>query len=334
MICINTDSSSSGIGVYAKVMAKVVGEDNILSFVMDRNKRSLEYPGNVVMGMFPPGGTGWQFNSRFYRAIFRVRGLKVPEFAHYLSPFLKPSSRTKGIVTIHDLYHLYRKKKHEGYIARLFDIYKKWENIISISNVTKEDLLKIGADEGNITVIHHSMDEKFWVRANEEDISRTKEKYHIPESRKIVLTVGDGIGKNNDVVRKATQGKYFHIHVGRDIKADINLIGVSDKDLVSLYSASDILCRPSSYEGFGRPPLESLFCGTPSVVSDIPIYREILDEAGTYSDITPQGISNAIEEALGNKDEKIKIFNNKYRAYYSMPRFIKQMSEYYSKHAE
>ncbi|MEM0133992.1 MAG: glycosyltransferase [Thermoplasmatales archaeon] len=329
MICINTDSSSSGIGVYAKIMGKVVGENNIISIIMDKRKKNYEYPGKVVVGIFPPGTTGWQFNSRFYRTIFKIRKVDLPKFVHFLSPFLMPTERQEGIVTIHDLYHLYRTKKHEGYIAKLFEIYKKWENIIAISEVTKKDLLRIGAKEENVKVIHHSLDEYTWHRADDESIITTRQRIGVPENKKIVLTVGDGIGKNNELVRKAVKGDYFHIHVGSDIQADVNLSNIKDSELVSLYSMADVFCRPSSYEGFGRPPLESLFCGTPAVVSDIEIYKEILGSSGIYSKLDVASIKESIKIAINEGPNIIKGFDSKYRSYYSMPRFIDDMTAYY-----
>ena len=49
---------------------------------------------------------------------------------------------------------------------------------------------------------------------------------------------------------------------------------VPDDDLVALLSGAEVLLYPSRYEGFGLPPLEALACGTPAVVSDIPVLRE------------------------------------------------------------
>jgi glycosyltransferase involved in cell wall biosynthesis len=32
---------------------------------------------------------------------------------------------------------------------------------------------------------------------------------------------------------------------------------------------------PSFYEGFGIPPLEAMYLGTPVIISDIPVYKEV-----------------------------------------------------------
>lgn len=51
---------------------------------------------------------------------------------------------------------------------------------------------------------------------------------------------------------------------------------VNDDRLVELYNASDVLLFPSSYEGFGWPPLEAMACGLPVVASNAPALPETL----------------------------------------------------------
>ncbi|WP_245523743.1 glycosyltransferase family 4 protein [Treponema brennaborense] len=50
---------------------------------------------------------------------------------------------------------------------------------------------------------------------------------------------------------------------------------ISDLQLKNLYKRARLLVQPSFYEGFGMPPLEALSLGTPAVISDIPVFREI-----------------------------------------------------------
>lgn len=50
---------------------------------------------------------------------------------------------------------------------------------------------------------------------------------------------------------------------------------ISDDELRRYYAEADFLVQPSLYEGFGLPPQEALFQGTPSLISDIPVFREV-----------------------------------------------------------
>jgi glycosyltransferase involved in cell wall biosynthesis len=53
---------------------------------------------------------------------------------------------------------------------------------------------------------------------------------------------------------------------------------LSDAVLATMYSAADLLLFPSTWEGFGWPPLEALACGTPSVVASE--CRAVVDNMG------------------------------------------------------
>jgi glycosyltransferase involved in cell wall biosynthesis len=50
-------------------------------------------------------------------------------------------------------------------------------------------------------------------------------------------------------------------------------------DLEALYAGALAVVMPSWVEGFGLPPLEAAACGTPAVVSDLPVFDETLGEA-------------------------------------------------------
>lgn len=50
---------------------------------------------------------------------------------------------------------------------------------------------------------------------------------------------------------------------------------ISNDELKILYAQSKFLVQPSLYEGFGIPPLEAMSQGTPAIVSDIPVFKEI-----------------------------------------------------------
>ncbi len=63
----------------------------------------------------------------------------------------------------------------------------------------------------------------------------------------------------------------------------VHLLGaVDDPTLGALYERALVLAMPSRLEGFGFPPLEAALAGTPSIVSDLPVFRETLGEAATF----------------------------------------------------
>lgn len=57
---------------------------------------------------------------------------------------------------------------------------------------------------------------------------------------------------------------------------------VSDQELARLMQGATGFVFPSSFEGFGLPPLEALAAGTPVVSSDIAVLREVLPSEGIF----------------------------------------------------
>jgi glycosyltransferase involved in cell wall biosynthesis len=70
---------------------------------------------------------------------------------------------------------------------------------------------------------------------------------------------------------------------------------VPDDDLRALLTGAAALAFPSRAEGFGLPPLEAQACGTPAVVSDLPVLRE---SAGPDAVFVAPGDPAAWAEAL------------------------------------
>lgn len=54
---------------------------------------------------------------------------------------------------------------------------------------------------------------------------------------------------------------------------------VDEAMLPALYAGAECFVYLSHYEGFGLPPLEAMACGTPALVSDIEVFREISGDA-------------------------------------------------------
>lgn len=59
------------------------------------------------------------------------------------------------------------------------------------------------------------------------------------------------------------------------------LDAVDDQKKFRAYHSSCLTLFPSYFEGFGLPPVESLYCGTPCVAFDLPILKETCGEALT-----------------------------------------------------
>lgn len=112
------------------------------------------------------------------------------------------------------------------------------------------------------------------------------------------LCVGNGMPhKNVEVLLQALRGTGLLLKcvgIGEEARARIIascpdvvgqvefLTGVDDVRLIELYHNAVALLMPSVEEGYGFPPLEAMACGTPAIVSDIPVLRESTGEMALY----------------------------------------------------
>ena len=74
-----------------------------------------------------------------------------------------------------------------------------------------------------------------------------------------------------------------------------------DEHLLELYAAADVMLYPTLTESFGQPLLEALALGLPVIASDIPINRELAQEAVLYFDpLDPAALAGRVEELIGD----------------------------------
>jgi glycosyltransferase-like protein len=85
-----------------------------------------------------------------------------------------------------------------------------------------------------------------------------------------------------------------------DVRAEV-LGAVPDADLPGLVAGASAFAFPSRKEGFGLAALEALAAGVPTVVSDLPVLREVFGPAVAFA-ATPAELAEALRRALGEPD--------------------------------
>jgi glycosyltransferase involved in cell wall biosynthesis len=68
---------------------------------------------------------------------------------------------------------------------------------------------------------------------------------------------------------------------------------VTDAELFELYKNATALVFPSLMEGFGLPALEALSNNCPVIVSDIPVFHELLGNAAIY--FNPRSVDDLVK---------------------------------------
>lgn len=246
--------------------------------------------------------------------------------AHYTPTYIGSPS----VVTIHDLAY--------EYFPDLFlpsDLYKlkNWSlrsvkhanQIIAVSNATKNDLVKLyGTDPNKITVIHNGYDsDLFNVKtkiksSNLASLNLSPFNYILflgtiqPRKNAIKLVQAFRLLKEQGYKGKLVlagnigwmaEESLEVIKSSPDYK-DIVMTGyVKDDTRLSLYRNCDVYVLPSLYEGFGVPAIEAMACGAPVAVSNNSSLPEVVGDAGLlFNERDPASIAQAILELRSDRE--------------------------------
>jgi glycosyltransferase involved in cell wall biosynthesis len=107
-----------------------------------------------------------------------------------------------------------------------------------------------------------------------------------------LVLVGINIGDYKRMVEKAA--------AARDLTDRVHCLDfIADADLVAFYRAASLSVYPTALETFGIPPLESMACGTPVIVSSLTAVPEISGGGACVVDPNdPEQFAIAMEKAL------------------------------------
>jgi glycosyltransferase involved in cell wall biosynthesis len=195
--------------------------------------------------------------------------------------------------------------------------------VLTVSETSKQDILRrfrIPADK--VTVVYNAIDERLSVPPSEENVERVRDRYQLKdpfalyvgnikphknlerlieafrdlrresafESLKLVI-IGDEISRYQ-ALRRAVHQHKLHKHV--------RFLGfVPPETLAVLYRVARVFVFPSLYEGFGLPPLEAMYLGTPVVTSNVSSLPEVVGDAAVLVDpYSPASIAEGMRKAL------------------------------------
>jgi len=263
--------------------------------------------------------------------ILEKENLDLMHFPYFSVPIFY---KRPFVVTIHDLiqnhyssghastlpfpfYHL----KRIGYQKVLNHAVSKSKRIIVPLLSVKEDLIKILKVFGDkIIVTQEGFDPNIKKgKASESVLKAANNPYFLyvgnAYPHKNLKTLIKGFSNVKLGVNLILVGREDYFYKNLKEKKNSNLIflhDISDSDLFYLYANSIAVVSASLMEGFGLIPLEALGSGAIPVVSDIPAFREVCDDAAIYfnpKDTT--GITDKLVKAINLEESEKKEIKKK-----------------------
>lgn len=223
----------------------------------------------------------------------------------------------RGVVMVHDLAPLVGPQ----WFVRSMRLYaeatllaaRRARRVLTVSAVVAGELAQRGVPLGSIRVVRPAVDPGF-VPAPTSAVDAVRRRLDLDRPYTVMLgwqdprkDVGTALAAHREVAAEIPHtlvlvggGHRVFAPVPNPVGPDVRVVGyLPDGDIVPLLTGAAALLYPTRYEGFGLPPLEALACGTPAVVSDLPVLRE--STAGSACFVAPGDVpawAAALRDAL------------------------------------
>jgi len=228
--------------------------------------------------------------------------------------------------------------------------------IVACSHALKADIVRmLGCDAARVSVVYDGLDHALFRPIDDEDaLNECIRTYQLPEDdTKVLLVVATKAAyKNRLATLKVLDAlirrglKVVALMVGGPLNEDelayidtnriapyVKYLGhVPERHLPVIYNLADAFLFPSWDEGFGYPPLEAMACGTPTVVSSIPVLMETTSGAALSAgpdDIA--GLTDQVQLAMCDSTVRVRLQREGLaRAQtYSWERYAQEIMEVY-----
>ena len=267
----------------------------------------------------------------------------------FYSNYLLEIRNKKKIITVHDTIHeqfthYYNSKQT---IQDRQKIFENTDEIICVSNSTKEDLLNIyKIPEKKVSVVYHGSD-----HLDQIEVDKKKIQSQLTDliKKPFLLYVGKRYRyKNYEVLlnvfakSKIIKDNFCIIFFGGETvsKSELkfyNTLGVhkkifhvngSDDILKYLYSNAQVMVSTSIYEGFGLNILEAMRQGCEVIAKDIKVFREIYGNKLNYFKDSDE-LQNHIEKLDYKKTQNLP--NNEIRKDFNWTKTTDETLKIYKK---
>jgi glycosyltransferase involved in cell wall biosynthesis len=307
-----------GIGKYAQMLVRHLAEidaENEYILYVDREdvEQALPRKANfAVKRLAPANYLLWEQIALPLQA--RKDAVEILHCTGNTAPLFL-DRRIRLISTIHDVMYLkdYSEvPRSASWYQRAGRFYRKvvvprtagnLSMVLTVSEFSRRDIMNHipDLDGGKIRAIHEAANDRFVRLDKASALEKVRQRYGV-EGRYILTLGALDPRKNTELVIR----EYITLRRSNKIDEKLVIVGipnwentrfngiaqqspyrkdilftdfVSEEDLVFLYNGATLFLYPSSYEGFGIPPLEAMACGVPVITSNTTSIPEIVGDA-------------------------------------------------------
>lgn len=241
----------------------------------------------------------------------------------FVAPLLVPC---KMIMTIHDLNHMVLPQFYTLFHQFYYQVIvrssiQRSEYILTVSNFSRMEIVRtLGLPPEKIFVTYNGVSSRYKPVEDRNYLQYVREIYGLPE-RFILCVSNNKPHKNVHQLVRAYCYSDLNIPLVLACPVDRSLITIAEnygkkhllyfskfvdeRHLPAFYSMTELFVYPSTYEGFGLPPLEALSCGTPVVVAKSSSLPEVVGRNAIFANPYDfKAIAEALE--LGIKDRELR----------------------------
>ncbi len=232
-----------------------------------------------------------------------LRELKIDLFhaPSFMAPLFCPC---RLVMTIHDLNHMVLPQFYTPLHQFYYQVFvrsciKRSEYILTVSHFSKDEIVRnldIASDK--VFVTYNGVSDNYRPETDQQKLAYVRDLYELPDQFIFCLS-------NNKPHKNVHQLVRAYCHSRVDIPlvlacpVDRSLIQIAENygkkhliyfskfidesHLPSVYSMTHLFVYPSTYEGFGLPPLEALSCGAPVVVARSSSLPEVVGDAAIFT---------------------------------------------------